>query len=74
MLILGLAYKRDIDDMRESPSLDVMTLLRERGARVQYADPHVPTAVRRARWHGGDDLTSQPLTPGRSPPPTASRS
>jgi UDP-N-acetyl-D-glucosamine dehydrogenase len=61
ILILGLAYKRDIDDIRESPSLDVMTLLRERGARVQYSDPHVPRLSVRA-WHGGEDLISQPLT------------
>ena len=62
VLILGLAYKRDIDDIRESPSLDVMTVLRERGARVIYTDPHVPQLQARA-WHGGEDLTSQPLTP-----------
>ena len=37
--ILGVAYKRDIDDMRESPSLDVMALLHEKGANVRYADP-----------------------------------
>src|SRR4029079_4557386 len=42
VLILGLAYKRDIDDMRESPSLDVMHLLHDKGARVRYADPYVP--------------------------------
>ena len=62
VLILGLAYKRDIDDIRESPSLDVMTVLRERGARVIYTDPFVPQLPARA-WHGGEDLTSQPLTP-----------
>jgi len=41
ILVLGVAYKRDIDDMRESPALDVMRRLEERGARVQYHDPHV---------------------------------
>jgi UDP-N-acetyl-D-glucosamine dehydrogenase len=61
VLILGLAYKRDIDDIRESPSLDVMTVLRQRGARVVYTDPHVPELSTRA-WHGGEDLVSQPLT------------
>jgi UDP-N-acetyl-D-glucosamine dehydrogenase len=40
--IMGVAYKRDIDDLRESPALDVMLLLRRRGARVSYSDPHVP--------------------------------
>ncbi len=42
ILILGLAYKRDIQDIRESPALDVLKLLEDRGARVQYNDPHVP--------------------------------
>jgi UDP-N-acetyl-D-glucosamine dehydrogenase len=41
ILVLGVAYKRDIDDMRESPALDVMRLLEERGADVVYHDPHV---------------------------------
>lgn len=43
VLVLGVAYKRDIDDMRESPALDVMRLLEERGAHVVYHDPHVPS-------------------------------
>ena len=41
--VMGVAYKRDIDDLRESPALDVMLLLRRRGAVVTYSDPHVPT-------------------------------
>ena len=40
--ILGVAYKRDIDDVRESPALDIIHLLMHRGARVTYSDPHVP--------------------------------
>jgi UDP-N-acetyl-D-glucosamine dehydrogenase len=40
--VMGVAYKRDIDDMRESPALDVILLLRRRGAEVSYSDPHVP--------------------------------
>jgi UDP-N-acetyl-D-glucosamine dehydrogenase len=40
--IMGVAYKRDIDDVRESPALDVIHLLRKRGATVTYSDPHVP--------------------------------
>jgi len=63
VLILGLAYKRDIDDMRESPSLDVMALLNERGANVRYADPYVPRLPARA-WHGGFDMETELLTPG----------
>ena len=43
VLVLGVAYKKDIDDMRESPALDVMRRLEERGARVTYHDPHVPS-------------------------------
>jgi len=62
VLVLGIAYKRDIDDMRESPSLDVMGLLQEKGARVRYADPYVPALAARA-WPGGVDLTTEPLTP-----------
>jgi UDP-N-acetyl-D-glucosamine dehydrogenase len=42
ILILGAAYKRDIDDVRESPALDIMHLLRNRGAEISYVDPHVP--------------------------------
>jgi UDP-N-acetyl-D-glucosamine dehydrogenase len=44
-LVLGVAYKRDIDDMRESPALDVIKLLEEQGAEVVYHDPHVPRYV-----------------------------
>jgi len=40
--VMGVAYKRDIDDMRESPALDVMLLLKRRGAVISYSDPHVP--------------------------------
>ena len=42
VLVLGVAYKRDVEDVRESPALDVMRLLESRGARVGYNDPHVP--------------------------------
>jgi UDP-N-acetyl-D-glucosamine dehydrogenase len=42
VLVLGVAYKKDIDDMRESPALDVMRLLEDRGAHVDYHDPFVP--------------------------------
>ncbi|MBI1967358.1 MAG: nucleotide sugar dehydrogenase [Gemmatimonadetes bacterium] len=42
ILVLGVAYKKDIDDIRESPALDVIKLLEQRGAEVQYHDPHVP--------------------------------
>ncbi len=57
ILILGAAYKRDVDDVRESPAIDVILLLRELGARVSFHDPHVP----RLREHGLD-MRSVPLT------------
>src|SRR5579872_4800547 len=41
--VMGVAYKRDIDDMRESPALDVMLLLQRRGGIMSYCDPHVPS-------------------------------
>jgi len=41
ILILGVAYKRDVDDVRESPALPIITLLNERGAKVSYHDPHI---------------------------------
>jgi len=43
VLVLGLAYKRDIDDLRESPSLTIIELLQKRGARVEYNDPFFAT-------------------------------
>jgi UDP-N-acetyl-D-glucosamine dehydrogenase len=51
--VYGIAYKRDVGDMRESPALDIITLLARRGAVISYTDPFVPT-VR----HGGHDLES----------------
>ena len=51
VLVLGVAYKRDIDDVRESPALDVMKLLADRGAVIEYSDPHVPFLTADA-WHG----------------------
>jgi UDP-N-acetyl-D-glucosamine dehydrogenase len=57
ILVLGVAYKRDIDDMRESPALDVIRLLEERGATVDYHDPHVPSYR-----EDGHTRTGVPLT------------
>jgi len=42
VLLLGVAYKRNVDDVRESPALDIITLLSRKGARISYCDPHVP--------------------------------
>src|SRR6202008_3916282 len=46
VLLLGLAYKRDIDDLRESPSLTIIELLQKRGALVDYNDPYFPMVGR----------------------------
>src|SRR5688572_1954903 len=43
VLLMGVAYKKNIDDIRESPALDVIRLLQQRGAQVSYHDPHVAT-------------------------------
>ena len=59
ILVLGLAYKRDIDDLRESPSLTIIELLREKGAVVAYNDPYFPT-VGRGR-HYDLNMTNTPL-------------
>jgi UDP-N-acetyl-D-glucosamine dehydrogenase len=46
ILVLGIAYKKDIDDLRESPSLTLIEILRKRGAEVEYNDPYFPTVGR----------------------------
>ena len=43
ILVIGTAYKPDVDDVRESPSLDIIGLLRQKGAEVSYHDPYIPT-------------------------------
>ena len=62
VLVLGLAYKKDIDDPRESPSFELIHLLLERGAIVQYHDPHIPIAPAMRSWPNLPTLESQPLT------------
>jgi UDP-N-acetyl-D-glucosamine dehydrogenase len=59
ILVLGLAYKRDIDDLRESPSLTILELLREKGAKVSYNDPYFPK-VGQGR-HYALNMTNTPL-------------
>jgi UDP-N-acetyl-D-glucosamine dehydrogenase len=51
ILIIGLAYKANVDDARESPSFQLMDLLKQRGAEIGYYDPHVPE-IRPTREHG----------------------
>ncbi len=50
VLVVGAAYKKNVDDIRESPALRILTLLRERGARVDYYDPYIPE-IKTAREH-----------------------
>ncbi len=57
ILVLGVAYKKDVNDIRESPALDIMRLLAADGARVEYHDPFVPEVS-----EDGTRLTSVPLT------------
>lgn len=54
VLVLGVAYKKDIDDVRESPALDIIELLRQKGADVRYHDPYVPELV-----HNGVAMRSE---------------
>jgi UDP-N-acetyl-D-glucosamine dehydrogenase len=61
VLVLGIAYKKDVADMRESPSVELMELLRDKGAVVDYSDPHVPAFPPMREHHF--DLSSVALTP-----------
>jgi len=59
VLILGVTYKRDVDDVRESPALDILRILESRGAKIAYNDPHVPEL----QWKD-TQLRSEDLLPG----------
>jgi UDP-N-acetyl-D-glucosamine dehydrogenase len=59
VLVLGLAYKRDVDDLRESPSLSIIEMLRHEGAAVSYNDPFFPSVGRGRKYNLNMD--SQPL-------------
>ncbi len=61
VMVLGIAYKKNVDDMRESPSVDLMEMLRDRGAHLSYSDPHV-SVFPKMREHKFD-LSSVALTP-----------
>ena len=61
VLILGVAYKKDVDDVRESPALEIMELLQERGAVLCYSDPYIPR-LHKMRAHDFSHMTSVPLT------------
>src|SRR5438128_3813794 len=62
--LFGVAYKRDVNDMRESPALDVLELLVKRGAQLSYSDPFVPELR-----HNGHVLTSMDVASALAPPP-----
>ena len=59
ILVLGLAYKRDVDDLRESPALAIIEMLQQAGADVSYNDPFFPTVGRGRKYNL--NMTSQPL-------------
>jgi len=60
ILVLGVAYKKDVDDNRESPAMKIMDLLKQEGAEVSYNDPHIPRCAG-MRHYPHFDLTSTPL-------------
>jgi len=64
ILVLGVAYKKDVDDQRESPALKIISLFMKRGARVSYHDPYVPHSFGH-REYPDLDLKSVPLTARR---------
>jgi UDP-N-acetyl-D-glucosamine dehydrogenase len=61
VLVVGLAYKKNVDDLRESPSLKLIELLLKRGAKVDYHDPHIPVMPKTRRYDFR--LRSVDLTP-----------
>jgi UDP-N-acetyl-D-glucosamine dehydrogenase len=60
--LLGMAYKKDVDDPRESPSFELLDLLRRRGAVLTYNDPHIPKLPKMRHWDV-PEMTSTDLTP-----------
>lgn len=60
ILILGIAYKKNVDDMRESPSVEIMELIEAKGGIVSYSDPHVPVFPKMREHHF--NLSSEPLS------------
>ncbi|HZE21342.1 MAG TPA: nucleotide sugar dehydrogenase, partial [Desulfobaccales bacterium] len=60
ILVLGIAYKKDVDDIRESPALKIMDLLKQEGAEVSYNDPHIPRCAG-MRHYPHFDMVSRPL-------------
>lgn len=61
VLVLGIAYKKNVDDMRESPGVEILEILREKGAKIAYSDPHVAVFPKQRAHHF--DMKSTALTP-----------
>jgi UDP-N-acetyl-D-glucosamine dehydrogenase len=61
LLILGVAYKKDVDDLRESPTLKIMQLLQQRGAELDYNDPYFPK-LHKMRHYNYENMKSVPLS------------
>lgn len=64
VLVLGIAYKKNVDDMRESPSVEIMELLEAKGSLIAYSDPHVPVFPKMREHHftlSSEVLTSENL-------------
>jgi UDP-N-acetyl-D-glucosamine dehydrogenase len=62
LLVLGVAYKKDVDDLRESPTLKIMEILQKRGATFDYNDPHFPQ-LHKMRHYDYSHMKSVPLSP-----------
>jgi len=62
VLVMGLAYKKDVDDTRESPAFEIIDELLELGAEVSYHDPHIPIAPKMRSWPHLPSMESVPLT------------
>jgi UDP-N-acetyl-D-glucosamine dehydrogenase len=62
VLILGVAYKKDVGDMRESPALDVIKLLAEKGAAISFHDPHVRECTVEGTVYKNTDLSDEAIT------------
>src|SRR6266705_2937446 len=62
ILVLGVAYKKDVDDLRESPTLKIMQLLQQRGAHLDYNDPYFPKLYK-MRHYNYENMKSVPLNP-----------
>lgn len=63
ILVLGLAYKKNVADPRESPAFEILSQLRQLGADLGYHDPYIPNSPRMRTWEHLPELASLPLTP-----------